>query len=233
MQTTISTFLLLAAISAGSTHPTVSSGIADASAQSVQALVAETQRTSENPKRVELVWWIPVEFWRLTMISNPSVSKDQIEQVVRVLSSYTLIAVADGDIGPFGGVTWTTEETLRSRLVMLDSNDQEYKPLPAEQINSDAKNLVVILKPVFANLLGSLGENLRFFYFGSRTRAGAPTADVTTPGRFSVKVADSVYRWRLPLGSLLPQKVCPIDGERMSGAWMFCPWHGNALVSAP
>jgi hypothetical protein len=230
MRITMSTLLLLALVSGSSAQSVTAAGIPDPASQNFQGLVTEMQRTSQNAKTIDLVWWIPVDFWRLTAPSNPNVSSDQIEQFVRVLSPYTLIAAAHGDMGPFGGVTWTSDNTLRSGLVIMDSSGHEYTPMALEQVSADAKNFAAILKPLLTGLLGAVGENLHFFYFPSLTQAGTPVADPRAEGSFAVRVGAQVHRWRLPLGSLLPERVCPVDGERLNGAWKFCPWHGKELV---
>ena len=80
-------------------------------------------------------------------------------------------------------------------------------------------------------LLGPAGRNFHFFFFPATTEAGTAIADPRLPGDFSVRVVNERYSWRLPLGSLLPEKVCPADGERLNGAWLFCPWHGDRLVA--
>jgi len=40
------------------------------------------------------------------------------------------------------------------------------------------------------------------------------------------------YKWRTPLGSLMPVKTCPKDGEKMSGAWDYCPFDGEKLIDS-
>jgi hypothetical protein len=45
-----------------------------------------------------------------------------------------------------------------------------------------------------------------------------------------VKMGEKEFHWRLPLGSLLPPKICPKCGETFSGAYKFCPWDGSTLV---
>jgi len=51
-------------------------------------------------------------------------------------------------------------------------------------------------------------------------------------GGFSVDLEGKAYTWRLPLGALLTRKTCPVDGEKLSGAWKFCPWHGKTLEAS-
>ena len=232
MRVSITTWFLISAVTVMSSYAALAVPISQAAPQGIQALVAETQRTSGDPNRVHLVWWVPVDLWPVAMGANPNVSKQQIDQLVRVMSPYTLIAVADGEVGPLGGVNWMSEGALRSRLAIVDSKGEEYTPLSPEQVGADARNLAAVLKPLLTNVVGAVGENLHFFYFPAQTRTGAAIAEAGAEGAFAVKSVDIVHRWRLPLGSLLPPTQCPVDGERMNGGWKFCPWHGKELVTS-
>jgi len=72
---------------------------------------------------------------------------------------------------------------------------------------------------------------MALFYFPGTTDQGKRIASTTQEGTFSVEVGDQVFAWRTPLGSVLPKKVCPVDGEEMSGAWTYCPLHGEKLTT--
>lgn len=61
-------------------------------------------------------------------------------------------------------------------------------------------------------------------------RNGKPVVDPTTEGVFAVRLDGETYQWDLPLSSLLPEKVCPVDNAPMDGSWKFCPWHGKELM---
>ena len=48
-------------------------------------------------------------------------------------------------------------------------------------------------------------------------------------GGVKFKVATQEFRWRLPLGALMPAKVCAKCNDKCSGAWDYCPWCGTRL----
>lgn len=89
-----------------------------------------------------------------------------------------------------------------------------------------------MMKPLFANMLGPMGQNMVFFLFPSNNKEGQKIADSKKEGSFSVEMGEREFRWRLPLGSLLPPKICPTCGEKLSGAYKFCPWDGTKLPEA-
>jgi hypothetical protein len=118
---------------------------------------------------------------------------------------------------------------LRAQLRVVDARGRSYEPLTDDKISPDAKNFVQMIRPVLANLMGPMGENFRFFLFPARDSSGVEIADAASDNDFNVQLGEKDFRWRLPLGSLISKKVCPEDGELLSGAWTFCPWHGTKL----
>ncbi len=200
----------------------------------LQALVKETQRESQAPKELGLIWWIPTMYWRASITaSDPNAGKEQLEKFEKVLSPYILVAAVQGQIGPLGGIQWTQEERLRSNFALIDRNGKEYRPLASGAVSPDAKNLIAILRPVIANMLGPMGEHLYFMYFPSLTDGKIPIADPLAEGSFAIRMGNDTHKWRLPLGALLPKKQCPVDSEIFSGAFKYCPFHGKELVAAP
>jgi len=199
----------------------------------IVAMVAETQKQSPDPDVMDLVWWLPLEFWQASMAQEGSLTEKDLQDVAEVLSPYTMVSVAFGALGPFGGVTWLDPELLRQKTVLVDADGNEYRPYPSAEVGPDARNLISMMQPMLGSLLGAMGENFNFFFFPADGVSGKPIADPSRKGSFSVKVGDKTYEWRLPLGSVLPPQKCPVDDEPMPGNWQYCPWHGKKLVVVP
>jgi len=195
----------------------------------INGLVQETQKMSDNSDEMTLIWWIPEEFWQASFDQDPSVTATQAEEFIKVLRPYLLIVVADGKVGNFGGITYKSETTIRNNIQIIDNQGTNFRPLAEDNVNADTKNFLSMMKPVFVNMLGPMGQNMHFFLFPAKNKTGQNIASAMKVGDFSVKLDEREFKWRLPLGSLLPPKVCPVDGEKMNGAWKFCPWHGVEL----
>ena len=196
----------------------------------VDALTAQTQKMLTDADRITMVWWIPDEYWQASFAQNPAITKAQMQSFTKALSPYILFVVVDGKIGSLGRVTYKSEETIRSTIQLIDSHKTIYYPLSKESIGADAKTFLSVMKPVFSNMMGQLGENMNFVVFPSSSKTREKIADARGEGSFSLKLGESMFKWKVPLGAVLPAKVCPIDGEQLNGAWKFCPEHGKELL---
>lgn len=195
----------------------------------INALIQETQKMSQSQEEMTLVWWIPEDFWRASFEQNPNMTAAQIEEFIQVIRPYTMVVAVDGQIGSFGGVTYESESTIRNSIRLVDSQRNNYRPLSPETIDADMTNFLSMMKPVLANIIGPLGQNMYFYLFPDKNKTGHEIANAMKEGTFSVKLSQREFKWRLPLGSLLAPKTCPVDGEKLSGAWKYCPWHGVEL----
>lgn len=193
----------------------------------IDDLIAECQQSVRGKEYAGIVWWIPVEFWE---------TGEQQPGQFAPLREYTMIAVFVGKVGPLGGISFVPGSELRSQVVLRDSQGIDYSPL--QSVLPDAENLAAGLKPILANAIGRVGENMEVLFFAAKDEQGNALADPTKKGRFSIVLKDvagpgeSIYAWQLPLTSLLPPKFCPVGKEKVKANWNDCPWHGNSLVES-
>ena len=199
----------------------------------LQAIIRDTQRTASVPHQICLVWWLPEQFWRASLEPNNTVSQPQIEKILNVMRRYTLIAGADGRIGPMGGVTYTSEETVRRNTLIKDSKGETYAPFDESALDPDMKSMITLLRPLLSNMLGALGENLHFFVFPSKAKDGRLIADPTKEGTLEVTLNATSFKYRLPLGSVLPPVYDPATGENFPGNYKFNPYTGDKLTESP
>jgi hypothetical protein len=207
-------------------------GAPEARAQNINELINETQQLSSRAQSMRLVWWIPTEYWAFSAQVDPKVSAAQMDSVAELLRPFTVIAAVDGELSPAGEISFLPAQKLRASIRLVDSHGTRYPPIAPDAIPERTQVIIDVLKPLFANLLGQMGESMEFFLFPAADAHGHPIAPATGSGGFSVVLAEEEFRWRLPLGSLVPRKRCPVDGELLSGSWRYCPWHGVELVAA-
>ena len=203
---------------------------AEGEAQKLNSLIQETQKKSERPGEVSFVWWIPQEYWQLSFAQNPTITPEQSEKVLSVFRPYTIVAVVDGRTNPAAGITYKSEADIRSGIKLKDRAGTAYMPLADEQIGVETKSFLAAMKPVLANVLGPMGQNMYFFVFPAQDNAAQDIANATKEGSFSVELGEGrVFNWELPLSSLLALKTCPACGRKLNGAYKYCPWDGTKL----
>ena len=204
-------------------------GLAQESKVDRNALSRETQKITRGADRMTIIWWIPEEFWRISLAQDTTVTEDQVEALINVLRPYTLIVIADGNIDASGGITYRSEIDLQTRIRIKDSQGMPYFPLSEDEVDAGAKNLLSRIKPALIKMLGSMGQNMHFFFFPAKNKQGQSIADAKSRGAFSLRLDKKEFRWRLPLGSLFPPKICLKCKEECYGTWNFCPWCGIKL----
>ncbi|MEW6200611.1 MAG: zinc ribbon domain-containing protein [bacterium] len=196
---------------------------------SLEELIKETQKMSPKPNEMTMVWWIPEEFWQITF-SQGEISEEDVKELLAVVSPYTIFVVVEGKIGVIGNVTYSSEDEILNKLKVIDTRGVSRVPLIGDETETaDIKTFMSILKPIIANMLGPLGENMHFFLFPSSDEDGKKIYDPMKEGTFTILLGEEEFKWRLPLGSLLSPKVCPKCGEKLSGAYKYCPWDGTKL----
>ena len=202
----------------------------DAKDVDLQALTQETQRMSQKSDQVTIVWWIPEEFWSASFAQTPGMTGSQAEEFLKVIRPYTMVVVVDGTMGSFGGVTYKSEDSIRANLRLLDSQGKSYAPRTEEEVDANTKNMLQMIKPIFVNMLGPMGQNMHFLLFPGKSDNGLRIADAKGKGQFSVKLGEKEFKWRLPLDALLPTQVCGTCKQECKGSWSFCPWCGTKLT---
>src|SRR5205823_6127736 len=132
------------------------------------------------------------QFWQVSL--RESLPADKVEEVLKVVRRYTMIAVVDGRIGPFGGMSFIPEETVRTNVTLKDAAGVNYAPLGESTIDPDMKNLIHMVKPVVANMLGPIGQNTHFVLFPSKSADGRLVADPAGKGTLWVFVGGREFR---------------------------------------
>ncbi len=210
----------------------MSAGLAQESKIDFVALTQETQKIWQNPGDITdltLIWWIPNEFWEASFTQIPPYEdvEAEIEDAVKIWGKYTVIAVLDGKIGS-NGFSPRPDANIRANIRMRDSQGTVYLPLNEDKVSARAKKSASSLKSGWADL-GPMMGSVIFFFFPARNEKGQRIADAKKEGIFSVELGEKKVKWRLPLSSLVPPKICPDCQEKLSGAYKFCPWCGIKL----
>jgi len=188
------------------------------------ALTQETRREYQDATSFEIVWWVPVEIWTAALSDRPQAASEAAE----VYADHLVFLVAEADLS-LGAAKFRPAERTRERFRLLAPDDVWHAPLPEAEVPADLRVALSSLLPALAKGAGEVGQNFRPLVFDAEDGKGRRIASATKPGRLEVRLGERSFVWRLPLAALLPPKRCPVDGEKLSGAFEYCPYHGKRL----
>lgn len=195
---------------------------------SLDALLTETQFSSDDQDLLELVWWFPAAFWEVTFAQDPSTSKEEAQEIIDLFRGYELFAVIKGKIGIFGGVTYNSLDDVRD-IFSVSYKGQELTLVDNKDISADLSNFLSIVRPMMSNMLGPMGENLHFLFVEHPVENTVLPIDPISNSDLKIELGAFKPNVTLPLSSLLLEKQCPVDKKWHSGKWTYCPFHGNKL----
>lgn len=190
-------------------------------------LINETQFSIDegDADAMRLVWWVPTEFWATIYAQDESVDEETASSIIGALAKYTMVIVIDGEMSNFGDLKSIDPQEIRKNIKVTDFDGKVFSPIKEKEIDYEAKMVLNILKPVFSNLLGKMGESMQVFMFTDDGKALLdPFSNKGGINYGSIKVPLD-----LPLAALQQDKICPTDGALMSAKWDYCPFHGTKL----
>jgi hypothetical protein len=196
-------------------------------------LTQELQRTS-NDEGIVVAWWMPMEFWAVSLANEKSLTAAQLEEVMKILRQYTFIAVVDGEVGGVAVDFQDRNAVAKSLSVeVVDAAGKSNKVAPLEPVPEDVQPLLSVLVPAMGAAMGNLGRNLHFFVFKDQVENARIFSPFDT-GAIVVKLSGRARRQDVslsierPIDSLLVPRLCA-NGKPAHVSWNFCPWDGKKL----
>jgi hypothetical protein len=193
----------------------------------VAEILRETQRTTQANGEITMVMWMPQQFWEESMKGNPALTAEGRAQVLAPLADYALFGVMRAKVGA-AGLTDIQPKTELVKNLKVEVNGKAVQPLAPESIAPGAQMLLSTMKPAMTSMGGPAMAGLEFVVFPAKAD-GKPLIDAMQAGTLQVWLYDQTYRWRTPLGSLLPAKVDAKTGEEFPGNYSFNPFTGEKL----
>ena len=192
-------------------------------------LIKDLQIWNKEDGKMKFSFWIPNGYWRIALEGNPQVTEETITKIESLFQDYILVFMADIKIHTGGTMSYTDKKDLKKGVSLVDENGKTYLPLSDKETSSETLTILKGMSPMFAKMLGQMGEGMHFFLFKVKDKKNENIINEYQEGYFIVKHSNKEFKWTLPLPSLLPNKYCPIDNQEMKGSWSFCPFHGEKL----
>jgi hypothetical protein len=199
----------------------------------VSDFIKEIEQLDDHNHRMSLIIWMPWLYRQTAMIqaSNGRPLDQRVQDMVKSMKQYTIVGVVDGKMVPFG-INYRPDQDIRDSIRLTINDSVVFHPLEEKNLNSTMRDLLGLLRPIMSSMLGQMGNYLSFFVFENTNPKGKYYIDAGSPGKFSISLSQStVFSWRLPLDVLTPPSYFPVDGEKLSGKFEYCPYHGRKLKS--
>jgi len=200
----------------------------------INALTAETQVMSAGSDSLDLVWFIFPEFWETTIRQSADVSEAQADQILGVLGNYSVLAVVQADISPFGSFQFFDKDTVMDGLTIeaIDTEGNVQTISHIEPADPDLRLLLDQMRPVLTQAMGNMGESFYFFPLAKFDDSGERIASPYESSRIRITLQraekNSVHEIEMPLDSLFVPRTCP-NGKPAHVSWVYCPWSGKKL----
>jgi hypothetical protein len=186
-------------------------------------------------EHMNLIWVIPVEFWKAAFEQDPSMDAAQRAEIVGALEEFVIFGIVQADISSFGSFNFYPESEVAGGL-KLSYTDAEGKARAiklADQIPPDAEQLLGAMKPILSAAMGNMGENFHFMVVkdedGTGGRAWDPYAAGTLTVNLKARTGDELAaELDGPIDALFVPRKCP-NGKDAHVTWKFCPWTGEKL----
>jgi hypothetical protein len=193
--------------------------------------VYDTQKTLNQGPQVTLVWWIPPEFWDVSMSTNPNVSAKTAEEIRSAFRDYQVFAVARATTGLQGLTDLQSKADLVSNA-RLEVGGRQIAAVALDQIPPGMQAMLGALKPMLGNLLGQFGKSMELIVYPG-VADDKKLIDSLKPGTFEFSLYDQTFHWRTPLASLLPKKIDRKTKEEFPGNFDYNPYSGDKLSAQP
>ncbi len=201
---------------------------------STDEFIKDTQITSPGgPGQMNLIWWIPFEFWESIYANDKNTSEADKEKTMKVLKPYSLVAICQAEISDFGAFKFYSKEEILNRLniTLEDANGNTCKLIPLKDVDPDINVLLAMFKPIFSAAAGNMGENFHFYVLKDYEPNDKRIVDPYRFGKIKFQLGKRSggileARLDLPLNSLYVPRICP-NGKPAHVSWKYCPWTGK------
>lgn len=200
---------------------------AGARATDIREFVHDTQQMSTAGQRLTLVWWLPPEFWDVSLANNPNVPPETAAQIRASFKDYQVFAVARVTTGLQGLTELQSKADLLGNA-RFDVGGTQIAPLAPDKIPPGMQVMLGAMRPMLANMLGQMGQSMELIVYPGVVDQQR-LLDPLKAGTFQYSLYDQTFRWHTPLASLLPKKVDPKTHEEFPGNYDYNPFTGDRL----
>lgn len=190
--------------------------------------VKQVTNTKTDNDHVKIAFWLPAMFWDVVANKNKEFTPEMVTEVKDALGEYTIFCVVDANMSNPMDVTTASDDQMRKSL-SVEFEGKTYKPVAEKDLSEMAGIMKTNFEPMFAAMLGTFGNGMKMYFFHINDRNGDPLLDPYKEQSFTLSVTGAKLNYRLPLASVMDDKICPNDKQALPGNYKYCPYHGTEL----
>lgn len=199
--------------------------------------IEETQIMPEcAADEIAMAWWIPEEFWKISMEQDSSISSDVKREMESIFGDMTIVCVYQAELTEYGSAYPFSKAKIQRGMTVnyIDANGTSKRMYPKSKIDPDLDYLLnTVLTGLLQEMAGAFGKNMHYYVFDNRDTTTSCKIDPYEKGVLSVNltgVGGSRIKAEFvtPLDSLFIPRICP-NGKEAHVTWEFCPWTGRVL----
>ncbi len=195
-----------------------------------QKMISEIQQIKQTGESMKLVWWIPTEYWQVALKEQKNITQQQTDYIKNLFNDYTIIIAGDFSLVQSNSDLDFMVNDVKKSFSLLNKDDQKIMPLKESEVDAQVTLLMNdVLKPLFVQMLGKMGSGVEIFIYNNKDKSGKRIIHPKESGTLKAKMGNSLFEWKLPLVSLMTDKICKEDSEIFPGNYVYCPFHGTKL----
>lgn len=199
------------------------------------ALAEECQESVEPTPGMNIIWYVPPEFWAATLHGEEGMSRKTVEDFTAAIEGHFLLGVLRADISDFGRFTFHNENKVREKLAVVyrDSDGKRHKLTAIEKPKAELQMILGMIKPVITAAMGNMGEGFHFYVYQDTGPQGERLVDPYAPGQLVIDMArlseetGGRVTIDMPLNTLYVPRTC--CNKSMHVSWNYCPHCGQPL----
>jgi|GEM_PF-1084720 len=161
----------------------------------------DTLKTIEGTDRSTIAWWIPGSAWKELITSDESLKEQSTSINLDALEDYDVFMVIDL-VKEEDGYRFSSAAELEGAVELRDSAGHVWEPLSEREISSDAAELLQLVKPYMAQMIGlDDASNMHLLLFQSGNPDGEQFLDENSAGFAVLTVNQLDIQWTLPFGA--------------------------------
>jgi hypothetical protein len=198
-----------------------------AGAADLREFIHETQQSVTVAQQLTMAWWIPPEFWDLSMAANPNLSAANAAEIRNSFHDYQVFAVVRANVG-IQGLTGAASKADLLANSHFQIGGKAIAAIEPDKVPTGVQTMLGAMRPLIGSMLGQLGQSMELIVYPAVVD-GQRMNDPLKTGAFQFMVYDQTFHWRLPLASLLPKKIDPKSNEEFPGNYLYNPYTGDKL----